>query len=173
MVVSSFLLHIKYSLFSSLPVISKNYRSLAHFYSLLFAAGQEDFDRLRTLSYPHTDCFLLCFSIISPHSFSNIENKWFPEIQQYAKGVPIVLCGTKCDRRNDKEVAQELHAKGQGIVTVEEGRELAKKIGASQYFECSALTQENIQLVFAEVVKQGLRKQESSQENAKQCCSIQ
>ena len=28
-------------------------------------AGQEDYDRLRPLSYPQTDVFLACFSIIS------------------------------------------------------------------------------------------------------------
>ena len=32
-------------------------------------AGQEDYDRLRPLSYPQTDVFLACFSIISPASF--------------------------------------------------------------------------------------------------------
>lgn len=31
-------------------------------------AGQEDYDRLRPLSYPQTDVFLICFSIISPPS---------------------------------------------------------------------------------------------------------
>merc|ERR1712137_10792 len=31
-------------------------------------AGQEDYDRLRPLSYPQTDVFLACFSIISPAS---------------------------------------------------------------------------------------------------------
>jgi len=44
-------------------------------------AGQEDYDRLRPLSYPQTDVFLVCFSIISPSSFHNIKNKWFPELQ--------------------------------------------------------------------------------------------
>jgi GTPase SAR1 family protein len=28
--------------------------------------SQEDYDRLRPLSYPQTDVFLICFSIISP-----------------------------------------------------------------------------------------------------------
>jgi small GTP-binding protein len=32
-------------------------------------AGQEDYDRLRPLSYPQTDVFLICFSIISPYSY--------------------------------------------------------------------------------------------------------
>eukprot|EP01115_Flamella_aegyptia_P002217 TRINITY_DN135_c0_g1_i4.p1 TRINITY_DN135_c0_g1~~TRINITY_DN135_c0_g1_i4.p1 ORF type:complete len:233 (+),score=21.86 TRINITY_DN135_c0_g1_i4:154-852(+) len=34
-------------------------------------AGQEDYDRLRPLSYPQTDVFLICFSIINPTSFAN------------------------------------------------------------------------------------------------------
>jgi len=35
-------------------------------------AGQEDYDRLRPLSYPDTDVILMCFSIDSPDSLTNI-----------------------------------------------------------------------------------------------------
>ena len=38
-------------------------------------AGQEDYDRLRPLSYPQTDVFLICFTIVSPPSFDNVKAK--------------------------------------------------------------------------------------------------
>lgn len=38
-------------------------------------AGQEDYDRLRPLSYPQTDVFLICFSLISPSSYENVKIK--------------------------------------------------------------------------------------------------
>ena len=54
---------------------------------ILDTAGQEDYDRLRPLSYPQTDVFLVCFSIISPSSFENVRSKWHPEITHHAPGV--------------------------------------------------------------------------------------
>jgi len=38
-------------------------------------AGQEDYDRLRPLSYPQTDVFLICFSLVSPPSYENVRSK--------------------------------------------------------------------------------------------------
>jgi len=53
--------------------------SLSHF--ARDTAGQEEYSRLRALSYPETDVFLLCFSVVSPASFDNIKTKWYPEIR--------------------------------------------------------------------------------------------
>ena len=36
---------------------------------LFDTSGQEDYDRLRPLSYPQTDVFLVCSSIVAPASF--------------------------------------------------------------------------------------------------------
>jgi Ras-related C3 botulinum toxin substrate 1 len=58
-------------------------------------AGQEDYDRLRPLSYPQTDVFVLCFSVISPTSFTNITNKWMPEIRHHCPDTPVILCGNR------------------------------------------------------------------------------
>ncbi|XP_010524447.1 PREDICTED: rac-like GTP-binding protein ARAC9 isoform X2 [Tarenaya hassleriana] len=58
-------------------------------------AGQEDYNRLRPLSYRGADVFILAFSLISRPSFENIAKKWVPELRHYAPSVPIVLVGTK------------------------------------------------------------------------------
>ena len=58
-------------------------------------AGQEDYDRLRPLSYPDTDVILMCFSIDSPDSLDNIPEKWTPEVRHFCPNVPIILVGNK------------------------------------------------------------------------------
>jgi len=133
-------------------------------------AGQEDYDRLRPLSYPQTDVFLVCFSIISPHSFENVKSKWWPEIQHHAPGVPVVLVGTKTDLRNDSAMAAQLAAKGLRMVSVEEGQQRANEIGAVKYMECSALTQEGLKAVFDEAIKAALNKKPVNTNTG--CCMI-
>ncbi|CAL5020423.1 unnamed protein product [Urochloa decumbens] len=60
-------------------------------------AGQEDYNRLRPLSYRGADVFLLAFSLISKASYENVSKKWIPELRHYAPGVPIILVGTKLE----------------------------------------------------------------------------
>ena len=104
-------------------------------------AGQEDYDRLRPLSYPKTDVFLLCFSLISKVSFQNIAEKWIPEITHHCPGIPFVLVGTKSDLRQESEF-QSL------LVTQEEIEAFKAECGAAAYVESSALTQDNLKLCF-------------------------
>merc|ERR1712078_479977 len=71
-------------------------------------AGQEDYDRLRPLSYPQTDVFIVCYSVISPASFENVKTKWFPELNHHSPGTPIILVGTKVDMRDEAKTIDEL-----------------------------------------------------------------
>jgi len=116
-------------------------------------AGQEDYDRLRPLSYPQTDVFLICFSIIFPASFDNVRTKWRPEIQHHAANVPFILVGTKLDLRDDPDTMQRLRSTGQMPITEQMGNMLAKEINAYKYLECSALTQSGLKLVFDEAIR--------------------
>lgn len=38
-------------------------------------AGQEEYNRLRPLAYPHCDVFLIVFSVVEPSSFINARKK--------------------------------------------------------------------------------------------------
>lgn len=114
-------------------------------------AGQEDYDRLRPLSYPQTDVFLVCFSVTSPASFENVREKWFPEVHHHCPGVPCLIVGTQTDLREDSGVKDKLSKQRMSPVRKEDGERMAKDLGAVKYVECSALTQYKLKDVFDEV----------------------
>ncbi|KAJ5076225.1 hypothetical protein M0811_06504 [Anaeramoeba ignava] len=115
-------------------------------------AGQDDYDRLRPLSYPQTDIFLVCFSLISPDSFENVRAKWIPEIQYHCPKTPFILVGTKSDLRENADILHRLHERGQTPITTDQGERLAKEIKAFEYLECSSLTQQGVTRVFNDAV---------------------
>ncbi|XP_030619301.1 rho-related GTP-binding protein RhoD isoform X2 [Delphinapterus leucas] len=71
-------------------------------------AGQVGYDRLRPLFYPDASVLLLCFDVTSPHSFDNISNRWYPEVNHFCKEVPIIVVGCKTDLRKDKLLVKKL-----------------------------------------------------------------
>lgn len=117
-------------------------------------AGQEDYDRLRPLSYPQTDVFLVCFSVISPPSYENVTAKWYPEISHHCPKIPIILVGTKVDLRENPETLTKLRQKHKcAPMTYEQGMMKAKEINAYKYQECSSLTQIGLKQVFDEAIR--------------------
>ncbi|XP_063061148.1 rho-related GTP-binding protein RhoG-like [Engraulis encrasicolus] len=116
-------------------------------------AGQEEYDRLRTLSYPQTNVFIICFSIASPPSYENVKHKWHPEVTHHCPNTPILLVGTKKDLRNDPEIQKKLKEQNQTTVSQQQGQALARQIQAIKYLECSALNQDGIKEVFADAVR--------------------
>lgn len=59
---------------------------------------QEDYDRLRPLSYPQTDVFLLCFDVSNEDSFENVGEKWLPELAHHIPDVPVLIVGCKAGK---------------------------------------------------------------------------
>jgi Ras-related C3 botulinum toxin substrate 1 len=116
-------------------------------------AGQEDYDRLRPLSYPLSDIFILCFSITTPASFENIKSKWYTEISRHAPGTPFIIVGTKLDTRTDNTVLQELASQKQFPVLKSKGESLCAELKGFKYVECSSLTQEGLKQVFDEAIR--------------------
>ena len=111
-------------------------------------AGQEDYDRLRPLSYPDTDVILMCFGIDSPDSLENITEKWQPEVRHFCPRVPVILVGNKKDLRNDDATRRELSKMKKEPVRYEQGKEVAYSIHAVAYLECSAKNKEGVREVF-------------------------
>ncbi|XP_026467351.1 ras-like GTP-binding protein RhoL [Ctenocephalides felis] len=124
-----------------------------HILNVWDTSGQEDYDRLRPLSYPNTDCFLLCYSISSRDSFDHVHSKWYPEIRHYSPKAPIILIATKIDLRNSNS---------HGLVTFEEGQAMHKKIRSSDFVECSALEYTNVDIVFIKAVRAVLQKENAA-----------
>ncbi|KAJ2600717.1 Rho GTPase protein rac1 [Coemansia sp. RSA 1722] len=132
-------------------------------------AGQEDYDRLRPLSYPQTDVFLLCFSLVSPPSFENTRSKWFPELSHHAPNVPTILVGTKLDLREDDGVIQKLREKKMTPISYTQGLGMAKDLQCVKYLECSALTQKGLKNVFDEAIRAVLNPSSPSDIKKKKC----
>ncbi|WVR09544.1 GTP-binding protein rhoA [Kwoniella sp. DSM 27419] len=130
-------------------------------------AGQEDYDRLRPLSYPDSHVILICFAIDSPDSLDNVQEKWISEVLHFCQGLPIILVACKKDLRNDPKTAQDLGRMNQRPVSREEGVAVAQKIGAQGYVECSAKTGEGVREVFQTATKHALMSKKSGRSGRK------
>ena len=117
--------------------------------------GDSYYDRLRTRDYAEVDVFLICYSIVDPISLDNIESKWVPEVKFFCPQTPIVVVGTKLDLRDDPDVIKELKDKKLHPVMYE-GLDMARKVGASGYFECSSRTRKGVTSLFHEAIKIGI-----------------
>lgn len=114
-------------------------------------AGQEEYDRLRPLSYPETDLIFVCFAIDCPNSLENVMDKWYPEVLHFCPYTPLVLVGLKSDLRFEKTCIDMLKTQGLTPVTTEQGLAVARKMKA-QYMECSSKEMKGVEEIFENAI---------------------
>lgn len=142
-----------------IPTIEENYSEeisigdKVYNLSIFDTSGSVEFDRLRPLTYPSTDVFLLCFSLVDHTSYESITLKWFDEVQHHCPDAKILLVGTKSDLIEDPSTIQKLREKNLDPITPQKGLELSNKINASKYLECSALTHQNLKNLFDQSIR--------------------
>ncbi|XP_064603912.1 cdc42 homolog [Liolophura sinensis] len=143
--------------------------SSSYVLSIFDTAGQESFDRLRVLSYVGCKVFIVCFSVVSPKSFKSVEANWIEEINHYMPRTPFILVGTRSDLR------RAVRQRGAAVVSKEQGFQLADRIGAECYVECSALSGEGLRDVFVNAMEVALKSTSDISDEDSTCgcrCSI-
>uniref|UniRef100_A0A453PKJ1 Rac-like GTP-binding protein 3 n=2 Tax=Aegilops tauschii subsp. strangulata TaxID=200361 RepID=A0A453PKJ1_AEGTS len=146
-------------------------------------AGQEDYNRLRPLSYRGADVFVLAFSLVSRASYENIMKK----VPKCSTSIICFTCSFLFGKRFECfgfccfpfQWIPELQHYAPGVpvvlvgtkldlredkhylldhpgmipVTTAQGEELRKQVGALYYIECSSKTQQNVKAVFDAAIK--------------------
>ncbi len=121
--------------------VQAGYKDVEMWFSVI--CGLDVYEGVRILSYPGSHAIILCFSITVAESLKHVENKWLPEIKDNCPDTPIILVGTEKDMR-DRKMLED----GVNVVSEDEGKAMAKTIGAFAYVECSATTGEGIKYLF-------------------------
>ena len=125
--------------------------------------GGEDYHRLRPLSYPQTDVFMLCFSFDLKTSLTNIVSYWLPEIKQHCPNVPIIMVGCKNDL-----LAKQLTDGGEPVVSLDEAKSVASQAGL-ELTTTSALLDTDVDISMDKVIKSGLSHLISVEKQGKRC----
>ncbi|XP_032594238.1 myosin-G heavy chain [Drosophila grimshawi] len=121
--------------------------------TLCDTAGQDTLDPLRELSYPDSDVFLLCFSVVKPETFGAIKSKWAPKFAKTKAA--LILVGTQADLRSNLNVLNKLQTNGEKPISYADAWDLATTIGA-KYIETSSATQDKVKDVFDTAIWEGL-----------------
>ncbi|KAL0483764.1 Ras-related protein Rac [Acrasis kona] len=140
--------------------------------SLWDTAGQEDYDRLRPLSYPNTDVFLVCFSTVIPTSLDHVRTRWAKELEKHASYAVKILVGTQSDLKEDFEMKQKARLGGYEFPSIEEAESCAKYINAISYMECSAKNRVGVKEIITASINATLQRKRVVVERKKTVCVL-
>lgn len=122
---------------------------------------------------------MLCYSVDSKDSLENVESKWVGEIADNCPGVKLVLVALKCDLREagdddedganaaDPDSVSGPHEK-KPMINYDQGLEVARRINALRYLECSAMRNRGVNEAFTEAARVALSVKKDREDS--QCC---
>jgi GTPase KRas protein len=133
--------------------------------SILDTAGQEEYRALRDQHFRQSDGFIFVYSIIQRKTIDEVldmHDQMLRVKDLPADTIPTVLVGNKLDLDEDREIPTEV------------GIKVAKKLSSSvPFLECSAKTRENVDEMFAQMVRELRRLKEYHEyENPKKLCTL-
>ena len=103
-------------------------------------AGQDRFRAITKNYYKGSNGIILIYDVTDKKSFEGVKN-WIEQIRdEVTQEVLIYLVGNKIDKKEERKISKE------------EGKKLADSFGV-QFYESSAKTGENIDLIFYNLLK--------------------
>lgn len=140
-------------------------------------------NRYLCLPADDTDLIMLCYSVDSKDSLENVESKWVGEIADNCPGVKLVLVALKCDLResgddDDEDDTANDSARPDGavggprekkpMINYDQGLEVARRINAMRYLECSAMRNRGVNEAFTEAARVALSVKKEREDS--KCC---
>ncbi|KAL4503311.1 hypothetical protein ABPG72_000917 [Tetrahymena utriculariae] len=133
-------------------------------------AGQEEYNRLRPLSYSNTDVFLIVFSVVDPESFDNALKKWYPELQQVQPKSLKIFVGNKIDLLESEENKKK--SSKNAPINSQQVKQIVNELGC-EYFECSAKLDQGIKEIFQKSIQDVIQfKQKNQKPRKHQKCTL-
>ena len=140
--------------FTYIPTALENYAKIVEIAGEKYhldvgdTSGNEEYDRLRPLSYCNNDVVIVVFSVGKPASYLNFTAKWIPEVKHHMPNIPIIFVGNQIDLRTDPNYLKRLAKRNKEPITTGMGEKLAGEINAAAYVECSCLDQRSVENLF-------------------------
>jgi len=134
-------------------------------------AGQEDFARIRSLTYNDANVFFFCYACNNPDSYHNVKKSFIPEVKYHCRAPTRILVGLKCDLLSDNQTNENLNGPGKHEFSRESVEEYANKNGMG-FMQVSALEGINVEEVFKLAIMRYLSEQPAEEQPRGLCCAI-
>ena len=122
-------------------------------------ASSEDYNKIRAVSYPKTDIFLLFFSLKDDFGLKRLSDCFIPEVSEFKnKNTEFILVGTFLDEKTEDDSLKK------------KIDQFSQKHGINKVIYVSNITKENIQELHREILKTGFEVLSSNSQ--KKSCNI-